>query len=181
LEKIKRINRELVRKCNVFDLYQDTILTPTGHEAHWDFLKHNGAAAVVPVTDDGKILMVRQYRNAIDRESLEIPAGKRDSIDEPTLTCAYRELEEETGYKSENLEHLIRIVTAIAYCNEFIDVYVARDLKPTAQRLDEDEFIDVEAYTLEELQEKIFNFEIQDSKTIASIMAYANKYGNKRG
>jgi len=179
LEEIKRIDRKLVKKCHVFDLYEDTILSPTGHVAHWDFLKHNGAAAVVPVTEDGKILLVRQYRNAIDRISLEIPAGKRDTVDEPTLTCAIRELEEETGYQTRDMELLIRVVTAIAYCDETIDIYVARNLKPSKQRLDEDEFIDVEAYSLEELEQMVLNYEIRDSKTIAAIMAYANKYGNK--
>ena len=172
MDRVQRIDRKLVRKCNVLDLYEDTILTPEGHTAKWDFLKHDGAAAVVPVLPDGRILMVRQFRNAIDRESLEIPAGKKDSPEEDPYLCAARELEEETGYRSENLTKLMKLVTAIAYCSETIDVYIARDLVPTAQRLDEDEFIDVIPCGLDELMDKIFREEIQDSKTVAALMAY---------
>ena len=172
MDRVKRIARELVKKCHVFDLYEDTVITPEGHTAKWDFLMHFGAAAVVPVLPDGRILMVRQYRNAVDRESLEIPAGKKDTPDEDPYLCAKRELEEETGYRSENLTKLLRLVTAIAYDNEIIDIYVARDLIPTAQHLDDDEFIDVYPYELSDLMEMIRKEEIQDAKTVAALMAY---------
>lgn len=128
------------------------------------------------MTEDGKILMVRQYRNALDRYTLEIPAGALDAEDEPGITCASRELEEETGYRSENLEWLITLRTTVAFCNERIEVYVAKDLIPSKQHLDEDEFIDLKAYSLDELKEKIFAGEIEDAKTVASLMAYAVKY-----
>lgn len=147
------------------------------HTAVWDFIRHKGAAAVVPVTDDGRILMVRQYRNALERYTLEIPAGALDAEDEPGLTCASRELEEETGYRSENLEWLITLRTTVAFCNEKIEVYVAKDLIPSRQHLDEDEFIDLKAYSLDDLKQKIFSGEIEDAKTVASLMAYAAKYG----
>ena len=130
------------------------------------FIGHKGAAAVVPVTADGKILMVRQYRNALDRYTLEIPAGALDEVGEPGIECASRELEEETGYRSENLEWLITLRTTVAFCNERIEVYVAHDLIPSKQHLDEDEF-----------KEKIFSGEIEDAKTVSSLMAYAVKYG----
>ena len=131
------------------------------------------------MTADGRILLVHQYRNALDRETLEIPAGGRDSVDEPYIDCAARELEEETGYKTEkeNLEFLISLRTTVAFCNERIDVFVAKDLKPSHQHLDEDEFIELGAYTIEELKEKIFSGEIEDAKTVSSLMAYAVKYG----
>jgi len=174
--EIHRIDRNLVKKCHVFDLYDDTMETSDGHIAHWDFLKHNGAAAIVPVTKEGKILMVKQYRNAVDRMALEIPAGKKDSPEEDGLACAKRELEEETGYRSDNVEPLIKSVSAIAYCSEVIDIYVAKDLVPSKQHLDEDEFINVEAYDPKELRELILTEKIQDSKTIAALMAYFVKY-----
>lgn len=174
-QKIKRINRELVHRGAILDMYEDTIQTPNGKTAKWDYLHHKGAAAVVPVMEDGKILMVRQYRNALDRYTLEIPAGAVDAAEEPGIVCASRELEEETGYRSDHLEMLIKLRTAIAFCDEWIEVFVATDLIPSRQNLDEDEFIDVKAYTLESLKEKIFSGEIQDAKTIAAIMAYAVK------
>lgn len=175
-EHIKRLNRELKFKGKIIDFYQDTIEVDGNHTVVWDFIKHKGAAAVVPVTEDGKILMVRQYRNALDRYTLEIPAGALDAEDEPGLRCAARELEEETGYRSDNLEWLITLRTTVAFCNERIEVYVARNLIPSKQHLDEDEFIDLKAYSLDELKQKIFEGEIEDAKTVASLMAYAVKY-----
>lgn len=176
MEEIKRLKRELKYSGTIIDMYCDHVQIPNGNVAKWDFIKHKGAAAVVPVTKDGRILMVEQYRNALDRFTLEIPAGALDDIDEPGMDCAARELEEETGYRSDNLEWLINIRTTVAFCNEKISVYVARDLIPSTQNLDEDEYIDVKAYTLAELKEKIFRGEIEDSKTIASLLAYESKY-----
>ncbi|HIX64125.1 MAG TPA: NUDIX hydrolase [Candidatus Mediterraneibacter colneyensis] len=176
-EHIRRLNRELKFKGKIIDFYQDTMEIDGDHTVIWDFIKHKGAAAVVPVTDDGRILMVRQYRNALDRYTLEIPAGALDAEDEPGLNCAARELEEETGYRSDDLEWLITLRTTVAFCNERIEVYVAKNLIPSRQHLDEDEFIDLKAYSLDDLKEKIFSGEIEDAKTVASLMAYAVKYG----
>ena len=175
-EQIKRLKRELKFKGKIIDFYQDTMEINGDHTVIWDFIKHKGAAAVVPVTSDGRILMVRQYRNALDRYALEIPAGALDAEDEPGRDCASRELEEETGYRSENLEWLITLRTTVAFCNERIEVYVAKDLIPAKQHRDEDEFIDLKAYSIDELKEKILTGEIEDAKTVASLMAYAVKY-----
>ena len=175
MEHIERVQRELKYKGAILSMYADTIKVPHGNTAVWDFIGHQGAAAVVPVTDDGKILMVRQYRNSVDRYTLEIPAGGLNSKDEPTIEAAARELEEETGYASEHLEPLISIVTAIAFCDEVIDIYLATGLKKTQQHLDEDEYIDVYAYTPQELADMIYSGKIQDSKTVAAIMAYINR------
>ena len=133
----------------------------------------------MPVTDEGKILMVRQYRNALERYTLEIPAGKLDDPEEKGIVCASRELEEETGYRSENLEWMITLRTTVAFCNERIEIFAAHDLIPSKQHLDEDEYIDVKAYTLEELKAKIFAGEIEDSKTVAALLAYDVKYCRK--
>lgn len=175
-EHLKRLKRELKFKGAIIDFYQDTMEIDGNHTATWDFINHKGAAAVVPVTKEGKILMVRQYRNALDRYTLEIPAGALDAVDEPGIECASRELEEETGYKSNNLEWLITLRTTVAFCNEKIEVFVARDLIPSHQHLDEDEFIDLKEYTLDELKEKIFSGEIEDSKTVSALMSYAVKF-----
>ncbi|WP_099468490.1 NUDIX hydrolase [Konateibacter massiliensis] len=175
-EKYTRIKRELVHSGKIIDLYKDYVEIPNGTVAEWDFIGHKGAAAVVPVTEDGKILMVKQYRNAIDRFTIEIPAGGLDTVEEPMIDCARRELEEETGHKSADLEILISLRTTVAFCNERIDVFVAKNLVKTSQNLDEDEFIDVEAYDIEALCEKIFAGEIQDAKTISALLAYKIKY-----
>ena len=176
-DKIKPLNRELKFKGKIIDFYQDTMEINGDHTVIWDFIKHKGAAAVVPVCPDGKILMVRQYRNALERYTLEIPAGALDEADEPGINCAARELEEETGYRSEKLEWLINLRTTVAFCNEKIEVYVARDLIPSRQHLDEDEFIELKTYTIEELKEKIFSGEIEDAKTVSALLAYDTRYG----
>src|SRR5574344_1974636 len=107
MEKYQRLNRELVYEGSIINMYKDTIAVPNGNIAKWDFIGHHGAAAVLPVTNDGKLLLVKQWRNALDRFTIEIPAGGLESPDEPMIECASRELEEETGYKSENLEFLL--------------------------------------------------------------------------
>ena len=174
---VKRIERELVHKGSILDVYTDTMELPDGKIEKWDYIKHRkGAAAVVTVLEDGRLLMVRQYRNALERFTLEIPAGARDSVTESTLECAARELEEETGYRCENLEFLLSLQTTVAFCNEMVDVYVARNLIPSRQKLDAAEDIELQAYSLEDLCQRIYKGEIQDAKTVAAIMAYKNKY-----
>ncbi len=176
MEEYKRIKRELVARGAIIDYYQDTMRIPNGNTAKWDLIDHKGAAAVVAVREDGKILMVRQYRNALERETLEIPAGGLNGREEPTEAAAVRELEEETGYTCDHVELLNSIYTTVAFCNEKIDIYLARELRKGTQHLDEDEFLRVEAYSLEELKQKIFECKIQDSKTICGILSYAAKY-----
>ena len=177
MDEYKRLSRELVAKGAIIDYYQDTMLIPNGNVAKWDLIDHKGAAAVVAVREDGKLLMVRQYRNALERETLEIPAGGLNGREEPTDRADMRELEEETGYTCDRLELLNSIYTTVAFCNEKIDIYLARDLKQGKQHLDEDEYLNVEAYTLEELKQMVFDCKIQDSKTICAIMTYAAKFG----
>ena len=163
MEKFKRINREKVYDGAILEFCKDEIITPEGKKVYWDFLQHKGAAAVIPVMSDGRIIMVRQWRNAIDKYTLEIPAGGKDSIDEPTL----------------KIEFLQTLAPAVAYSGEKIDVYVAFDLEKTHQHLDPDEYIDLEVYTVEELIEKILSNEINDAKTISSILTYYHKYCTK--
>ena len=176
MAEFERLSRDLVHKGAIIDYYKDTVKVPNGNVVKWDYIDHKGAAAVVPVTDDGKILMVKQYRNALNRETLEIPAGGLNGADEPTLDAAARELREETGYVSNDLELLITIRTTVAFCNEKIDIYVAKNLVKSEQDLDEDEFIDVYPMEIAELEEMIYSGKMEDSKTISAILAYKNKY-----
>lgn len=173
---MKRIKRELKYQGSIIPVYSDTIELPNGKQVEWDYIDHDGAAAVVPVLEDGRILMVRQYRNSLNRITLELPAGKKDEKGEPGIECAMRELEEETGYRSESLEWLINISSWVAFTNEIIEVFVATDLVKFHQHLDEDEFVDVEAYTIDELRTMIFEGTIEDSKTISGLLAYEMKY-----
>ena len=178
-EDVKRMGRELAYQGTVLKVYKDHMKFSNGNTEDWDFIHHDGAAAVLPVTEDGKILMVRQYRNALDRYTLEIPAGKLDSPDEAKIDCAYRELEEETGYRCDHLEYLMSVNTTIAFCDEALDIFLARDLKKTHQHLDPDEEIEVEAWELSDLLKRIYAGELTDGKTVSAILAYACKAGQK--
>ena len=175
MEPVKRLKRELIHSGPILDMYEDTIELPNGKIEKWDFVSHRmGAACVIAVKDDGKILMVRQYRNALDRETLEVPAGKRDSVGEDTKICAARELEEETGYRAGKLEKMLSLKSTVAFCDELIDVYLATDLECRGeQHLDESEDIDIEAWDLKDLMDMCYSGKIQDAKTVAAIMAYA--------
>lgn len=175
MEPVKRLKRELRAQGTVINLYKDTVEV-NGNIAEWDYIHHDGAAAVVAVNEEGKLFMVRQYRNALDRFTLELPAGKVDQPGEPTLECAKRELEEETGYYTENFEYLLTVNTTVAFCNEKIDIYLARDLKKTEQHLDPDEEINVELWDVEDLKQLIYEGKMTDAKTIAGIMTYVSKY-----
>ena len=130
-KEIRRIRRERVYQGTIVDVYKDYMEFSNGNHEVWDYILHKGAAAVIPVMDDGRLLMVRQYRNALDRFTLELPAGGLDKADEPGRACSARELEEETGYRSEDLEWLITLRTTVALCNEKIEVYAARFCKHT--------------------------------------------------
>lgn len=173
MEGYKRLDRKLEHKGKIFEVYSDTMELPDKTTGVWDFIHHNGAAAIVPVEENGKILMVKQYRPAIDRYTLEIPAGGLNP-GEDRKTAAARELEEETGFRTEKVEHLLDLYTTVAFCNEMIGIYYTENLIPSKQHLDEDEFVDVERYSLEELIEFIYQGKIMDAKTIAAILAYKN-------
>ena len=178
MERVKRTGRVLKYRGAILDFYEDQMELPDGTSAYWDYVEHrNGAAAVLPVRDDGKIFLVRQYRNALNEEMLEIPAGAKNEKNEPSVECAARELEEEIGYRPGHLEKLICVSTTVAFCNETIDVFLATNLIPSVQHLDAEEFLEVEVYDLEELCDMIYAGKIKDAKTVAAILAYKNKVG----
>ena len=168
---VKRLNRELKYQGTILKIYEDTV-EANGHEAHWDFIHHNGAAAVVPVTKEGKLLMVRQYRNALDRYTLEIPAGALDFPEEPKLDCAHRELEEETGYQAGIYRPLAKMYPTAAYDTEIIHIYYASDLTATQQRLDPNEFLTVQKIPVEKAVQMVLAGEIPDGKTQLGILKY---------
>lgn len=167
---MKLVKRDIVYKGRIFDVAEDTIEVEEGKTVKWDLVLHNGAAAVVPITNNNEVILVKQYRNANDGEVLEIPAGKLEKNEDPYL-CAIRELEEETGYQSRSIEKICSMFSAVGFSDEKLHLYLAKDLIPGKQHLDEDEYITLEKYPLHEAVEMIFNGKIQDSKTIAGILA----------
>lgn len=164
----KRINRKEVYKGKIFTVAEDTIEFPNGRTTKWDVLLHDGAAAVVPIDEDGKIILVEQYRCVADGMILEIPAGKLDKGEDPAI-CAARELEEETGYKAKEIIAIGSIYSAVGFSDEEVKLYVATGLEPGTMNLDEDEYVNVRKYPLQEVIDMILNGQIKDSKTIAAI------------
>lgn len=191
--RLRRLHRTLACRGSVVDLYKDTMQLPDGKLADYDYIHHKkgGGACVVPVLPDGRILLVRQYRPAVEADTLELPAGAREMVSsgginggtpggkncgapEDTRVTARRELREETGYRAGKLTFLLSILSAPAYCNEFTDIYLAEDLvKEGSQQLDEAEEIRLEARSLDELLHLISAGKLRDAKTAAGILAYA--------
>lgn len=176
MKKFKILNEKLSFSGVVLDFFTRRVELPNGNEADWDLVKHKGAASVIPVKEDGTIIMVSQYRGGSDSIMLEIPAGAKNSIDEDAKECALRELEEETGYRTEpeDMHHLIDYHSAPAYTSELVSIFYTEKLIPSKQNLDENEFVELSCHTLDELIAMIEEGAITDGKTIAALFAYKN-------
>jgi ADP-ribose pyrophosphatase len=154
----------------VVTLNIDTVRLPNGETVELETIRHPGAAAVVPVKDDGTVVLVRQFRHAASGFIYEIPAGKLHPGEDP-LHCASRELEEEVGYRASSFELLSSIFTAPGFADEVIHVYKATGLTKGRQQLDRDEVLDVIEMPLAEAVEKIEDGTIRDAKTIVGLQA----------
>ncbi len=154
-------------------VYEDEILLENGVTHNFCLIKQKKAASILPITEDNKIVLVRQYRPGIDEYTLEIPAGLLDD-NETHEQCAKRELLEETGYDSENIEYFCKYSPAGGVTNEIVQLFIAKDVVKTGKlNLDETEVITVHEFTLQEALEMIDNGLIIDSKTIIGILKYS--------
>ncbi len=149
------------------------VALPNGKQAVREVVKHIGAAAVVPVDDEGYITLVRQHRVAIDEMTWEIPAGKLDKADEDPLFCARRELEEETGLRADNWQLLSRVVTTPGFCTERISIYLATGLSQHEAHTDADEFVRVRRMPFAEAVEEVIRGNLFDQKTALGILLAA--------
>lgn len=160
---------EILFKGKVFDLKVDKIKYDSGNEGVREVAVHNGGAVVLPLTSEGKIVLVKQYRYPFDKILLELPAGKLDAGEDP-LTAAKRELQEETGYTTENIKKLGAICTTPGFCTEILHIYLADDLVAGDHAREEGELeMEIHEFTLEEIQKMILSGEIIDAKTICGI------------
>ena len=170
-QEIRRTDRRLVRKGVICDYYEDTVVYADGQTAKWDYIHFWGAAGVVAVRPDGKLLFVRQHRACVDRDSLELPAGGRSNPEEPFEETAARELREETGYEADHLTYLSTVYTAPAYTNDRMALYLATDLRgPYEQHFDTGEYLRLEAYSLEETLRMVREGEIWCATTVCGIL-----------
>ncbi|MCA9471736.1 MAG: NUDIX hydrolase [Nitrospira sp.] len=146
----------------------DTVTLPNGTTADLEMIRHPGASAIVPIKDDGHVILIRQFRHAADGFIYEIPAGKLNAGEDPR-DCAFRELEEEIGYRPGNLELLTSIFTAPGFTDEVIHIYKATDLEIGQQQLDQDEVLEILDWPLEKAIAEIKNGTIRDAKTIIGL------------
>ncbi|MDR4948477.1 NUDIX hydrolase [Neobacillus cucumis] len=166
----KTIKSEEVFTGRIISLHLQDVELPNGKQAMREIIKHPGAVAVIAITDDKRIVLVEQYRKALERTIVEIPAGKLEKGEAPEI-CARRELEEETGYECRTLEHITSFYTSPGFADEIVHVYLAKGLtkKEDAASLDEDEFVNLEEITLEQAKEYIKEQKIFDAKTIFAV------------
>ncbi len=168
--KETQASSEMIFDGRVLHVCRDTINLPDGRQSMREYCKHNGAVAVVPLTDDGCVVCVRQYRYALGRVTLEIPAGKFDYIGEDHEEAALRELREETGYTTDKLVSLGALSTSPALLTEIIYLYLAEHMIPGETDPDDDEFLEIVYIPLDELVEMILRGEVEDSKTQAAVL-----------
>ena len=169
----KCLKSEKIYDGCVLHIRRDEVLLPDGNCAVREVNHHIGAVCVIPVDENGDVVMERQYRYPLNRVVLEIPAGKLDYRDEDRLEAAKRELREETGYTADEWIDLGIFYPAAAYSDEKITLYLARGLHKGERELDDDEFIDVYKVPLEELVEDVMSGAVTDNKTQMAILKVA--------
>ena len=166
----KQISREIIYEGHIVRLVKDTVELPNGKTAPREVCLHNGAVAIIPLLDDGRVIMERQYRYPHSRVFFEIPAGKLDCPDEDIISAARRELREETGAVAGELIPLGRMIPSPAILSEVIHIFLARGLDFGERELDEDEFINLEAVPYDTLYSMCLSGEISDAKTVVAVM-----------
>jgi ADP-ribose pyrophosphatase len=159
------IDSEVAYQGSFLRVARDHVTLPNGAVATREFIRHPGAVVILPILDDGRILLERQFRYPLGRVFIEFPAGKIDPGEE-ALACARRELQEETGYTARDWQFVTTIHNAIAYSDEHLDLFVARGLSAGPARLDEEEFLETFSATLPELLEMVRSGQVSDVKTI---------------
>ncbi|CAK7016224.1 NUDIX hydrolase [Tissierella carlieri] len=174
----KTMKSDKLYEGKLLNLRVDTVEIPDKKYSKREIVEHPGGVAVIPVTDDNSIILVKQYRKAVERFLLEVPAGKLELNEEPRET-AVRELKEETGYEAKKLEYLLEFYTSPGFSNEKIYLFLATDLVEGEPTPDVGEFIETVKYNIEDLIKMVERGEITDSKTIIGIN-FAKKYIDKK-
>jgi len=165
------IQTEKMYRGRAFDVRRDEVELPNGKTSRLDIVEHGGAVTILPVDAEGNIWFVRQYRHPAGGEILELPAGTLEAGEEP-LACAHREIQEEIGMQAGNLLEIGEFFLAPGYSTEYMVVYLATDLSPSALPQDEDEFLQVEKYPYQQVLEMVQAREIQDAKSIAAFFLF---------
>ncbi|WP_088007912.1 NUDIX hydrolase [Indiicoccus explosivorum] len=166
----KTVRSERIYEGKIINLKVDDVTLPNGKETKRELVEHPGAVAVIALTDDRRIVMVEQYRKALERSIVEIPAGKLEPDEKPEI-CARRELEEETGYTAEKLSHVQSFSTSPGFADEVIHLYAAEGLSKTSEgATEEDEFVELIEVTFEEAEKMMEDGRIYDAKTAFAVL-----------
>ena len=173
----KKLNGKVIFDGKVVKVELDEVLCPNGNKSFREVVRHHGGAAILCVTPDDKILLERQFRYAYDEVIYEIPAGKLEKGEDP-YQAALRELEEETGFKADELIHLTDVYPTCGYSSEVIHLYLAQNTKKSHTNFDDDEIIETYEVPLDEAKQMILDGRIKDAKTIVAITYYLMKYRN---
>ncbi|AHM56515.1 ADP-ribose pyrophosphatase NudF [Peptoclostridium acidaminophilum DSM 3953] len=174
--KEETMNSEIIYNGKIVNLRIDTVELPQQKYSKREIVEHPGGVAVIAITDDGEVIMVRQYRKAVEDAVLEIPAGKLDPGEDPR-ECAARELKEETGYEADTLEHLVDFYSSPGFTNEKIHIYLARGLRDGLAQPDENEYIDIELYSMQSLLDMASKNMIKDAKSLVALLYASNFKG----
>ncbi|MDT8420453.1 MAG: NUDIX hydrolase [Desulfuromonadales bacterium] len=166
-----KLSEEILYQGRILDLARETHRMPDGREARFEIVQHPGGAAALPVLEDGRLILIRQFRPAIQDYLYEIPAGRLEQ-GEDGASCVHRELQEEIGYRAGYLESLGEIYSSVGFCNELIQLYLARDLHQVERSLEPDEFIELQIMSLEEALDLIRNGLLRDAKTRLALLQY---------
>jgi len=167
--KESRITTEVVYKGDFLDVRRDEVLLPNGETGTREWINHPGAVVIIPILPNGEIALIKQFRYAARSEFLELPAGKLDEGEDPKA-CAFRELEEEIGYRAGKMQFIANIHPAIGFANEIMSIYLAEDLKKTNYNRDKDEFIELIPTKMEEALNLVWENKITDVKTIIGLL-----------
>lgn len=167
----KTISSQTIYEGKIVTLKVDQVELPNGKTASREIVTHPGAVAVMAITDDNRMVVVRQFRKPLERTIVEIPAGKLEPGEKPDV-CAHRELEEETGYTAREMKHVASFYTSPGFADELIHLYRTDELTAGEAKPDEDEFVELMHITVEEAQQLIASGEIRDAKTIMAVYAW---------
>ena len=173
--KEKKLESTTLYEGKIIDVYKDKVLCPNGHISYREYIKHCKASCVIAKKDNGNYILEKQYRYPYDEVIIEFPAGKCDLNEDPEVT-AIRELEEETGYKANEIYYLGKMYPTCAYTDEIIYLYLAKNLSKTHQHLDENEALNIFEISFDELEELIKKDLLNDAKSLCAYQFFLSKF-----